>query len=202
LESFAQFHFNYNRNSRLLVVGKGGEGLSPYSQLLHRATEMLGLGDAVIFTGGVSEEALKAYYKVADVFVTTSEHEGFCVPLVEAMSMELPIAAYAGSAIPETLGDAGLCWEERDPFLLAETLDVITKDAGLRANLAARALRRYRQTLRRRRSKTSFLTGSLLGAMKRVAIVVQRCHESVVGGRSRLPGTMQRFCAIRMTSMC
>jgi glycosyltransferase involved in cell wall biosynthesis len=157
LESFAQFHFNCNRNSRLLVVGKGGEGLSPYSQLLHRATEMLGLRDAVIFTGGVSEEALKAYYKVADVFVTTSEHEGFCVPLVEAMSMELPIAAYAGSAIPETLGDAGLSWEERDPFLLAETLDVITKDAGLRANLAARALRRYRERFNEAAIATSFL---------------------------------------------
>jgi len=157
LESFAQFHFNCNRNSRLLVVGKGGEGLSRYSRLLHRATEMLGLRDAVIFTGGVSEEALKAFYKVADVFVTTSEHEGFCVPLVEAMSMELPIAAYASCAIPETLGDAGVAWEDRDPFLLAETLDVITSDATIRSEFAARALRRYREEFTEAAIEKSFL---------------------------------------------
>jgi glycosyltransferase involved in cell wall biosynthesis len=158
LEAFAQFHFNCNGNSRLLVVGKGGEGLSPYSQLLHRATEMLGLRNAVTFTGAVSEEALRAYYQVADVFVTTSEHEGFCVPLVEAMSMELPIAAYASSAIPETLGDAGVAWAERDPFLIAETLDVLTSDATVRETLAARALRRYRQNFTQEAIERSFFT--------------------------------------------
>ena len=71
--------------------------------------------------------------------------------------MALPIAAYAGSAIPETLGDAGVAWEERDPFLLAETLDVITTDASLRARLAARAVGRYRERFTESAIETSFL---------------------------------------------
>ena len=108
IEVFAHYHFDYNNNSRLLIVGKGGEGFSPYSKLLNRVVENLGLTSAIVFTGAVSDEALKAYYLVADAFVTVSEHEGFCVPLVEAMSMKLPITAYASTAIPETLGDAGI----------------------------------------------------------------------------------------------
>jgi len=157
LETFAQYHFNCNRNSRLIIVGKGGEGLSNYSRLLHRATELLGLKDAVVFTGGVSEEALKAYYLVADAFVTTSEHEGFCVPLVEAMSMKLPITAFACAAIPETVGDAGILWEQRDVFLMAETLDVVLMDKRLKIALAARALRRYNDYFTPQHVEATFL---------------------------------------------
>src|SRR5438445_1709500 len=62
LEAFAHYYFNCNHTARLIIVGKGGEGLSSYSNLLHRATDLLGIKNAVVFTGGVSEEALKAYY--------------------------------------------------------------------------------------------------------------------------------------------
>jgi len=157
LETFAQYHFNCNRNSRLIIVGKGGEGLSSYSRLLHRATELLGLKDAVVFTGGVSEEALKAYYLVADTFITTSEHEGFCVPLVEAMSMRLPITAFACAAIPETVGDAGILWEQRDVFLVAETLDVVLMDKRLKTALGARALQRYNDYFTQQHVEAIFL---------------------------------------------
>jgi glycosyltransferase involved in cell wall biosynthesis len=93
--------------------------------------------------GGVSDEVLKACYLVANAFVTTSEHEGFCVPLVEAMSMKLPIAAYASTAIPETLGDAGIAWADRDPLLMAESIDRFVKDATVREALGSRGRRRY-----------------------------------------------------------
>jgi glycosyltransferase involved in cell wall biosynthesis len=143
IEIFAHYHFDYNNNSRLIVVGRGGEGFSTYSKLLHRAVEKLGLTNAVVFTGGVSDEALKAYYLVADAFVTVSEHEGFCVPLVEAMSMKLPITAYASAAIPETLGDAGIVWTERKPMLIAETIDLFVRDSSVREALGQRGRRRY-----------------------------------------------------------
>ncbi|HXT63314.1 MAG TPA: glycosyltransferase family 4 protein [Pyrinomonadaceae bacterium] len=156
LEAFAQYYFNCNRNSRLVIVGKGGEGLSNYARLLHRATELLGLQDAVVFTGGVSEEALKAFYMIADAFTTTSEHEGFCVPLVEAMSMELPISAFACAAIPETVGDAGILWERRDVFLMAETLDFVLTDRGLKKMLGERALKRYQEHFTPQQVETSF----------------------------------------------
>jgi glycosyltransferase involved in cell wall biosynthesis len=140
---FARYYYDYDRDSRLLIVGKGGEGLSDYSKLLHRAVHKLGLGKAVVFMGGVSDEVLKACYLVADAFAMASEHEGFCVPLVEAMSMKLPIAAYASTAIPETLGDAGIAWADRDPMLMAESIDLFVRDAAVRNALAVRGRRRY-----------------------------------------------------------
>jgi glycosyltransferase involved in cell wall biosynthesis len=158
LEVFANYYYNYNRDSRLMIVGKGGEGLTPYSRLLHRAVHSLGLKDAVIFSGGVSDEELKAYYVLADVFVTVSEHEGFCVPLVEAMSMKLPIAAFASTAIPETLGDAGLTWPERDPFLIAESINLILRDNSVRAGLGLRGLRRYEARFTNQRIENTFLS--------------------------------------------
>ncbi len=142
IEVFAHYHHDYN-NSRLIIVGKGGEGFNTYAKLLHRVVEKLELTDAVVFTGGVSDEVLKAYYLVAGAFVTVSEHEGFCVPLVEAMSMKLPITAYASTAIPETLGDAGIVWTERNPMLLAESIDRLIRDQPVRDALGERGYRRY-----------------------------------------------------------
>ena len=143
IEAFAHYHYGCNDRSRLIIVGKGGEGFSPYSKLLHRAVDSLNLRDAVVFTGGVSDEELKAFYQLAHAFVTASEHEGFCVPLVEAMSMRLPITAYASTAIPETLGDAGLVWEERSPFLMAEAIDRFVKDSSVSSALGLRGRQRY-----------------------------------------------------------
>lgn len=143
LDVFAHYHYEYNRKSRLVIVGKGGEGFSTYGKQLHRAVERAGLKDAVVFAGGVSDEALKAWYTVADVFVTASEHEGFCVPLVEAMSMKLPITAFASSAIPETLGDAGIVWNERNPLLMAGSIDLFLRDSNVGNALGLRGLRRY-----------------------------------------------------------
>ena len=157
IEVFAHYYHGYDSKSRLTVVGKGGEGFSPYSRLLHRAVDKLNLTDAVVFTGGVSDEILKAYYQLADAFVTTSEHEGFCVPLVEAMSMRLPIAAYAAAAIPETLGDAGIAWEDRDPLLMAETIHLFLKDSGVRDALAERGRHRYEAMFSNEKIESTFL---------------------------------------------
>ena len=157
IEVFAHYHFDYNNNSRLLLVGKGGEGFTPYPKLLHRVVEKLGLTKAVVFTGGVSDEALKAYYLVADAFVTVSEHEGFCVPLVEAMSMKLPITAYASTAIPETVGDAGIVWTERNPMLIAGSIDLFVRDRSVRDALGRRGYRRYESMFTNAKAEEVFL---------------------------------------------
>lgn len=140
---FARYYYDYNRKSRLLIVGKGGEGFSDYSKLLHHAVQKLRLQKAVVFMGGVSDEVLKACYLVANAFATTSEHEGFCVPLVEAMSMKLPITAYASTAIPETLGDAGIAWPDREPLLMAESINLFVTDPAVRHALGLRGRDRY-----------------------------------------------------------
>jgi glycosyltransferase involved in cell wall biosynthesis len=157
IEVFAHYHYDYNKNSRLIIVGKGGEGLNPYSKLLHSAVQKLDLTNNVVFAGGVSDEVLKAYYLVASAFVTVSEHEGFCVPLVEAMSMELPITAYASTAIPETLGNAGIVWPERKPRLIAETIDRFVRDSAVRKALGQRGRGRYQTMFSHETLERTFL---------------------------------------------
>jgi len=79
------------------------------------------------------------------------------VPLVESMAMKLPIVAYASTAIPETVGDAGLVWAERDPYLLAQSLDVIVKDKAVNRALREKGLRRYEQMYTNERIGDEFL---------------------------------------------
>ena len=71
--------------------------------------------------------------------------------------MQLPISAFACAAIPETVADAGILWEERDPFLMATTLDVVLTDRGLKKTLGARALKRYNSYFTPQQVETSFL---------------------------------------------
>ena len=145
IQAFAAYHRDYNPKSRLIIVGKEEKRLGKYSKLLRQLLRRLDLTGAVSFAGEVSDHELKAYYEVADVFLTTSEHEGFCVPLVEAMAMKVPITAYASSAIPETIGPAGLVWEERNPYLLAESIDSIVREKALARGLSARGWQRYQE---------------------------------------------------------
>jgi glycosyltransferase involved in cell wall biosynthesis len=143
IESFAAYQRDYNPQSRLIIVGKEETRLGAYNRWLREMVRFFKLGDRVIFAGGVTDHELKAYYKVADAFMITSEHEGFCVPLVEAMSMSVPIVAYGSSAIPGTVNGVGLVWEDRDPYLLAESVNSIVKDRRVGAALGRMGLRRY-----------------------------------------------------------
>ncbi len=157
IAAFAAYHHDYNRNSQLVIVGKEETRLARYSKLLREMIRRLKLRDAVVFTGEVSDHALRAYYQVADVFMITSNHEGFCVPLVEAMSMRVPIIAYASSAIPETVGDAGLVWDEPNPYYLAESINSIVKNQSLRQALAEKGRQRYEQHFTNRETEAKFL---------------------------------------------
>jgi glycosyltransferase involved in cell wall biosynthesis len=143
LEAFAAYHREYNCHSRLIFVGKDDPRLRPYSRALRARVTDLGLEEDVVFTGGVGERALKSYYLLAHVFLITSDHEGFCVPLVEAMAMKLPIVALSTTAVGETLGDGGLAWEEPDPGLLAESLHSLASDDWAGACLGLAAWSRY-----------------------------------------------------------
>ena len=157
IEAFAAYHHDYNPNSRLIIVGKEEVRLAKYSTLLRSMARRLDLQDDVIFTGEVSDRALRAYYAAAHVFMITSEHEGFCVPLVEAMAMKIPIVAYASTAIPETVGSAGLVWEERNPYLLAESIKSIVGDRSVGQALSAMGWRRYANHFTNARIEAGFL---------------------------------------------
>lgn len=157
IEALAVYRREYNQNARLLLVGKEVEQLASYSQWLRQLAAGLDLEGSVVFAGCVSDEQLKAYYLAADFFMLTSEHEGFCVPLVEAMAMKVPIVAGASSAIPATVGNAGLVWEKQNPYLLAESIDYLNHDESLSVELGLMGRRRYEEHFSNERIAEDFV---------------------------------------------
>jgi glycosyltransferase involved in cell wall biosynthesis len=145
IQAFAAYHHDYNPDSRLLIVGKQDDLLRTYTGYLRGLAAGLGLDGAVVFSGEVTDRDLKAYYLAADVFLALSAHEGFCIPLVEAMALKVPIVARASTAIPATLGEAGLLWDEADPGLVAESVDYLVRDESAGAALGALGRRRYQR---------------------------------------------------------
>jgi len=130
----------YHPRARLHLVGSPlGER---YARALAGYVEALGLTGAVSVTGSVDAAQLEAYYRAADVFVCASEHEGFCVPLVEAMGHGVPVVAFGAAAVPETVGDAGLVLDDKDPLRFAAAVDRVVGDAELRRQLAQAAAQR------------------------------------------------------------
>ena len=95
--------------------------------------------------GMVSDEALLAYYRSADVFVCASDHEGFCVPLVEAMHLGVPVVAYGASAVGETVADGGLVLADKAPMTLATAAHRVVADPALRTRLAESGRRRAQE---------------------------------------------------------
>lgn len=118
LRAFCCYQKCYNLKSRLILVGSW-DGMDSYYKRLYAYAQMLGIADHVIFTGHIKFDEILAWYHLADVFVCMSEHEGFCVPLVEAMYFDIPIVAYNSTAIPDTLGGSGVLLETKEPDKVA-----------------------------------------------------------------------------------
>lgn len=123
----------YDPLARLHLVG------SPlgtrYLPALRSFIGELGLDDAVSIVGSLTQGALESYWRAADLFVCASDHEGFCVPIVEAMAHGVPVVANAVAAIPETVGDAGLLVEPKTPLALASSIARVLGDTQLRLRL-------------------------------------------------------------------
>jgi glycosyltransferase involved in cell wall biosynthesis len=130
IRSFAVFQRFLNRRSRLLLVGDT-RGFERYLRRLRELVSELRL-EEVVFTGQVDDDELYAYYRIADVFLCLSEHEGFCVPLQEAMIFRLPVVAYDAGAVRETLRGGGLLLRDKSPDLVADVLDGVTHGGPLR----------------------------------------------------------------------
>jgi glycosyltransferase involved in cell wall biosynthesis len=120
---------------RFIFVGRTDGIPAYYAQVRALVAEYAMLPDRFWFTGPVPDEDLAAFYRWADAYVSLSEHEGFCVPLVEAMATDVPIVAYAAGAVPETLGGAGLLFEPKDLEFAAELLGSVVYDQDVRARV-------------------------------------------------------------------
>jgi L-malate glycosyltransferase len=122
---------------RFIFVGRYDGMPSYYAQVRALISEFRMLPDRFWFTGPVPDEDLGAFYRWADAYVSLSEHEGFCVPLVEAMAADVPILAYDAGAVPETLGGAGLLFAPKDLEVAAEMLGMLVYDRPLRQRVIA-----------------------------------------------------------------
>ncbi len=129
---FSYYQKNVNPKSRLFLVG-WIQCLNYYDALV-RYVQSLKVQD-VVFTGHVANEDLEAYYAVSDIFLCMSEHEGFCIPLLEAMKRETPVIAYSAAAVPDTLGNAGILVETKDEGEIAEIINRLISDPEYRKKI-------------------------------------------------------------------
>jgi len=131
-------------SARLHLVG-GLEGPDPYADYLFSLIANLGLKESIHVTGSISDAELAAYYRTAHLFWSMSEHEGFCVPLIEAMWFDVPVIAFHSSAVPDTLGCAGLTFNSKSDLVnLAALAFLLVSDSDFRAPVIA-AQRRQRE---------------------------------------------------------
>jgi len=131
-----------DRGGRFIFVGRYDVVPTYYSAVLGMIKRQRLLGESVIFTGAVPDKELAIYYQYADVYISLSEHEGFCVPLVEAMAAGVPVLAYAAAAVPDTLGGAGVQFSPKNVEFAAELLGELAFNDGLRESVIAGQHRR------------------------------------------------------------
>ena len=123
----------YNRNARLILAGSYA-GFDDYLAQVRALIAKTGAADVHIL-GQVSDQELTALYEIADIFLCASEHEGFCVPLLEAFHKGVPVIAYAATAVPETMDGAGVLYAEKDPVLVASLINAVITDSGMRESI-------------------------------------------------------------------
>ena len=112
IEAFARYKEEYDEGARLFLVGSPAD--RAYTAFLKERAEESGYAEDIIFPGHIPFSHILAYYHLADIFLCLSEHEGFCVPVLEAMKMKVPFLGYDRCAVPETMGGAGVLIKEKD----------------------------------------------------------------------------------------
>lgn len=140
IKAFAYYRAFVDPHAHLTLVGRSSS--ARYRDALGDYVRELGLESVVTFADSVTPGALTAHYQYADVFVCLSEHEGFCVPLLEAMYHQLPVVAFDAAAVPATLGPAGVVLPTKAPAFVAETVARVMADGDLRARLRAAGMAR------------------------------------------------------------
>ena len=130
----AFFHFKLIKPEAHLILLGNYRDTPDYYEFLQRIIRGLSLRD-VIFTGHTTHDELLAYYQLADLFLCLSEHEGFCLPLMEAMHFGIPVLAYAAAAIPDTLGNSGVLIREKNFPAIAEMAAILCDEQDLRKKI-------------------------------------------------------------------
>lgn len=130
IKTFYLYLKHFNPQAHLHLVGVLGQDL--YEEELRALVNKLDLSAHITFHNKVSNKQLSNLFNRSHLFLTMSEHEGFCVPLIEAMTAKLPIIAYNQSAIADTLGDSGIQFSEKNFGMMAAAIDQAFQSATLR----------------------------------------------------------------------
>lgn len=174
VEAFAHY-LTFDSQARLILAGYGDPG-DPYYQHVCQTIQRFNLNDSVQILGHISDAQLLALYRTAHLYWSMSEHEGFCVPLIEAMWFDIPVLAYKSSAVPETLADAGILFTDKtDWAAIAALAKLLVHDPGLQAKV-------LKAQRRRREAFTSAAVDACLAPL-----VAQM--EAMHGKGARLPNT-------------
>jgi L-malate glycosyltransferase len=187
---FAAYKRRYNPRARLLIVGSYG-GFERYLIMLQHLVAQLGVQD-VHFLGQVSNGELTAFYGVADLFLCASEHEGFCVPLMEAFYARIPVLALARTAVPATMDGGGVLYENPDPAEVATLMDIVAGDHALQERILAS----QDAALDRMRAKD--FAGTLLGFVDQVLAAPRRPAHRVAWDFWQQFETIERLEAERL----
>jgi glycosyltransferase involved in cell wall biosynthesis len=140
VDAFADYRRRCDPSARLVIAGE--HIFRTYSEAVEARVTTHGLEQRVVVTGRVTVPQLKALYLTADVLLVTSDHEGFCVPLVEAMSLGTPVVAVPHTAIPDTAGAAAR-YAEANPEALATALQEVIENRQTREQHLLAGRERY-----------------------------------------------------------
>jgi len=144
IRAFNYYHRLVNPRSRLILIGSD-LNTPGYRLELETMTEVLGL-DHVHIPGSVGlREGLGGYYQAATVFLCLSEHEGFCIPLLEAMAFDLPVLAFKATGIPYALGEAGILVTQKRYDVIGELIDLLARDESWCQRVVARQRQRLEE---------------------------------------------------------
>ena len=135
IAAFAAYKELFDRDARLTLIG--GRTSNVYYRSLELLAEELGIAPSVELTDTIPFDETLAHLKGADVFVCLSDHEGFGVPALEAMTFDIPVVSFATTALPETVGDAGVLLDDKDPVVVATAVNRVLTDDTLRDELVA-----------------------------------------------------------------
>jgi L-malate glycosyltransferase len=133
LAAFAVYRRLFDAGARLNLVG--GATSPRYRRALEVMAQDLELGDSLEIIESLPFSHLLAYFAAADIFVCLSEHEGFCVPIIEAMELGVPVVAFRAAAVTDTVADGGVLLHEKDPLVVACAVDDLLSDEAARQAL-------------------------------------------------------------------
>ena len=143
VDAFALFKQRLGRPCRLVLVGRLDVDDHKFIAVVQQKVTAAGVQADVHLTGSISDRELHDWYGLADLYVSLSQHEGFGVPLVEAMAYGIPVVAWPAAAVPFTLGGAGLLLASREPAAVADAMLEAARDRSALAGQGYRSIRRW-----------------------------------------------------------